>query len=401
MVNDQMKRIKSLRDLLKNVDQVLPQTTAAVDAQVARIGPAKTVVSTLTARFAAENIAAVAGNPDAAGTKLDAAKASLAAATTALAAGDRDTAVQQVQAAETTITEATAQLDAVDATQAALTQNETQLTASIAAVQQDVTQARAALSAGKGTDRAADVDRAAALLAQAQALAAATPLDVVGATRAATEANTVVDACPGGHPGGGCGHPAQRGRGGCGLRQCVRERGPGECAHRRRQRVGGGSTRPDPGRGGTAVPDACPVPDGHRSRDRGPGITDSRRARRRGDRRDPGEYRRAGRHGRHQLGRPAGRLRLALRRWLLATIGWRRRPGVVPGRPVGRHAVGRWRWQQQRLEWRIRWLRWLWLRRVRWLAWLERGSAAPDRAAEAPLALVGEVASNSTCLRTV
>ena len=101
--------------------------------------------------------------------------------------------MKQVQAAETALTEATAQLDAVDATQAALDQGETQLAASIAAVQQDVTQARAALSAGTGTERAADVDRAATLLSQAQQLASVTPLDVVGATRAVTEANTLID----------------------------------------------------------------------------------------------------------------------------------------------------------------------------------------------------------------
>ena len=75
MVNDQLARIKTLRDLVKNVDQVLPQTVTAVDTQVARIEPAKAVLGTLATRFAPEKIAAVAGNPAAAGAKLDAAKA--------------------------------------------------------------------------------------------------------------------------------------------------------------------------------------------------------------------------------------------------------------------------------------------------------------------------------------
>ncbi len=193
MVDEQMARIQQLRDLSRNVDQVLPQTATAADAQVARIEPAKATLATLGTRFAPENIAPVVGNPDAAGVKLTAAKASLAAATTSLAGNERDAAVAKVQAAETAIGEATALLDAVDATQQALAQSETQLDTSIVAVQQDITQARAALSAGKGTERAADVDRAAQLLGQAQTLAAATPLDVVGATRAATEANSVID----------------------------------------------------------------------------------------------------------------------------------------------------------------------------------------------------------------
>ncbi len=193
MVADQMARIQTLRDLSKNIEQVLPQAVASVEAQTARIGPAGTVVSTLAARYAAENIGAVAGNPAAAEVRLTAAKASLDAANAALAANQRDAAVAKVQEAETAIGEATALLDAVETTRASLSDGEVQLTASIAAVQQDITQARTALSAGKGVERAAEVDRAEQLLAGAQTAAAATPLDIVAATRAVTEANTVID----------------------------------------------------------------------------------------------------------------------------------------------------------------------------------------------------------------
>ena len=193
MVTEQMARISKLRDLAKNVDQVLPQTGSAVETQVARIAPARAVLAVLGTRFAAENIAAVAGNPDAATSRLAAARAALDAAASSLIAGERDAAVTKVQEAETAIAEATAQLDAVDQSQTALAQGEAQLGASIAAVQLDITNARAALAAGKGTDRAAEVDKAAALLTTAHALAGATPLDVVGATRAATEANSVID----------------------------------------------------------------------------------------------------------------------------------------------------------------------------------------------------------------
>jgi len=193
MVTEQMARIAKLRDLAKNVDQVLPQTVSAVETQGARVAPARAVLTALGARFAAENIAAVAGNPDAADTRLASARTALDAAAASLTAGERDAAVTKVQEAETAIAEAAAQLDAVDQSQTALAQGETQLGASIAAVQLDITNARAALAAGKGTDRAAEVDKAAALLTTAQAMAGATPLDVVGATRAATEANSIID----------------------------------------------------------------------------------------------------------------------------------------------------------------------------------------------------------------
>ena len=71
MVADQMARIQTLRDLSKNIDQVLPQTTASAEAQAARIEPASTTLTTLGARYAAENIAAVAGNPAAAEVTVD------------------------------------------------------------------------------------------------------------------------------------------------------------------------------------------------------------------------------------------------------------------------------------------------------------------------------------------
>lgn len=194
MVDDQMARVQKLRDLARNVEQVLPQTASLADAQVARVAVAKATLAGLSGKYAAENVAAVTANPDAASKKLDAAKAALAAAQASLAGNQRDAAVQGVQQAESAIADATQLLDAVDATQKSLADGEAQLTTSIAAVQQDITQARAAIAAGKGTERAADVERAAQQLAQAQTLAAATPLDVVGATRATTEANTTIDA---------------------------------------------------------------------------------------------------------------------------------------------------------------------------------------------------------------
>ena len=153
MVADQMARIQALRDLSKNIDQVLPATTASAEVQAARIEPASTTLTTLGARYAAENIAAVAGNPAAAEARLAGARASLDAANASLAANERDAAVAKVQEAEVAIGEATALLDAVDATRISLADGEVQLTASITAVQQDITQARAALSAGKGADQ--------------------------------------------------------------------------------------------------------------------------------------------------------------------------------------------------------------------------------------------------------
>lgn len=194
LVDEQAAHITQMRDLSKNIDQVLPQTGQSIDAQTARIATATATLATLTGRYQPENYQAVSGNADAAAARLAAARAAVSAGQGALAAGQRDAAVASVQQAESAIKEAGTLLDAIEETQRQLATGETELTASIAAVQQDITQGRAAISSGKAADRAADVERAAALLTQAQQSASTTPLDLVAATRAVTEANTTIDA---------------------------------------------------------------------------------------------------------------------------------------------------------------------------------------------------------------
>jgi hypothetical protein len=194
LVQDQASRVKSLRDLVKNVDQVLPQTTGLVQAQTTRLDGARSTLADLGQRYQEENVQAIRGNADAAQEKLAAATAALAAGQAALAANDRDTAVTRVQDAETATAEAKALLDAIDQTKTQLSSGESELQASIAAVDQDIAQARTAMAGGTGPDRSAEVERAATLLAKARDLASATPIDMVGATRAATEANTAIDA---------------------------------------------------------------------------------------------------------------------------------------------------------------------------------------------------------------
>ncbi|MET0772659.1 MAG: hypothetical protein ABWZ82_06225 [Candidatus Limnocylindrales bacterium] len=194
LVQDQAARVKGLRDLVRNIDQVLPQTSALVEAQAARVEGARGILAQLGQRYQAQNFQAVAGNADAAQQKLAGAAAALAAGQAALTSGDRDQAVTKVQETETAIAEAKALLDAVDATRADLTSGEAELGASLSAVDQDIAQARSAISAGNAAERAGEVDRAAALLGQARQLASGTPIDLVGATRAVTEANTAIDA---------------------------------------------------------------------------------------------------------------------------------------------------------------------------------------------------------------
>jgi hypothetical protein len=194
LVHDQAARVKGLRDLVRNIDQVLPQTSATVQAQADRIEAIRAAIAELGQRYRPENFEAVKGNPEAAQQKLAGATAALAAGQAALASGDRDTAVSRVQEAETATAEAKALLDAVEATRAALAPGASEPPPSLAAVDQDIAQARSAIAGGAATARSGEVDRAASLLATARQLATTAPIDVVAATRAVTEANTAIDA---------------------------------------------------------------------------------------------------------------------------------------------------------------------------------------------------------------
>ena len=194
LVDEQAARVKQLRDLDKNIEQVLPQTSGLIDVQAARIDPARGVLATLAGHYQPANYQAIKGNVGSAEQKLTGARAALAEGQSALTAGTRDVAVSKVVAGETAVREATALLDAIDQTRHQLAKGESDLEASMAAVDQDIASARAAIQAGHGVERSAEVERAAGLLAKARELAAAQPVDVVGATRMATEANTAIDA---------------------------------------------------------------------------------------------------------------------------------------------------------------------------------------------------------------
>lgn len=193
-VADQQARIDALRDLAKNVEGVLAQVATDATTQEGRVAGARETLTGLAARFAAGSLQPVAANADGAGAKLASAKELLAAGSAAITAGQRDAAVLKVRDAQTAVADAKSLLDAVETTRQSLEALSGKVTADLAAVAQDVAQAQAAVTAGKAGEHRADVDRAAGMLAQAQAAAAATPPDIVLAARLASEANTAIDA---------------------------------------------------------------------------------------------------------------------------------------------------------------------------------------------------------------
>jgi uncharacterized membrane protein YgcG len=193
-VAEQKERIDRLRDLSKNVDQVLATSGGTVSELEGRVEAARQTLAGLAGSYAPSSLSSVANNADTAAQKITTAKELLAAGTASVQAGKRDDAVVKVRDAETALGEARTLIDAVETTRASLDELSRTVPAEVAAVQQDLAEAQAAIADGKGAEHEAQVKQAAALLVQAQAAASAQPPDIMGASRLTTEANTAVDA---------------------------------------------------------------------------------------------------------------------------------------------------------------------------------------------------------------
>ncbi len=192
IVGDQQGSIDQLRELEKNVEGVLKQTGADADAVEARVGASADVLTRL-GRYAPASWQAVAGNREAAARKLAAARAALSAGLAAVTAGKRDEAAVNARTAQAAVVEAGRLLDGLDQAAQSLDEMAGKLPALLQHVQADVSQAQAAVSAGTSPDAKPAVDRAAAALAQASALAAGGTPDVIAAYRQATDASSAID----------------------------------------------------------------------------------------------------------------------------------------------------------------------------------------------------------------
>jgi uncharacterized membrane protein YgcG len=192
IVAEQQASIDNLRELEKNVEQVLKQTGADADAVEARMAAAADTLTRL-GRYAPASWQPVAGNREAATKKLAAARAALSSGLAAVTAGKRDEAAVNARTAQSGVVEAGRLLDGLDQTAQSLDEMAGKLPALLQHVQTDVSQAQASVSAGTSPDAKPAVDRAAAALAQANALAAAGAPDVMAAYRQATDASTAID----------------------------------------------------------------------------------------------------------------------------------------------------------------------------------------------------------------
>jgi len=192
IVAEQQASIDQLRELEKNVEQVLTQTGADADAVEARVAACADAMTRL-GRYAPASWQPVAGNREAATRKLAAARAALSAGLAAVTAGKRDEAAVAARTAQSAVVEAGRLLDGLDQTAQSLDDMAGKLPALLQHVQADVSQAQAAIAAGTSPDSKPAVDRAAAALVQASALAAVGAPDVMAAYRQATDASSAID----------------------------------------------------------------------------------------------------------------------------------------------------------------------------------------------------------------
>ena len=191
---DQQTRVAALRD----VEKVLPETLAALPAQVVaartRLGTARVDVAGLSA-YASASWQSVTGNLPEAEKRLDFADAAITQATASLGAGDRGAAASGARQVQMALAEAGTLFDAIDRLVASLADVRDRLPAELAAAGADLETARRAVAAVPANSelagRFADAER---LLAAARSAAAGPAPDVPTAFRQAREANTAADA---------------------------------------------------------------------------------------------------------------------------------------------------------------------------------------------------------------
>lgn len=191
-VDEQAKAIQALRDLEKNLPQVLAALPATIEGVDGRLTAGGDTLASLD-RYAAPSWQAVAGNVEAATERLDSARKHLAAAQAASSAGDRPEAAVEARAAQQRVAEARGLLDDIDKTSASLDEMAAKLQSEVQAVSADLAQARAAVDGGTAPERATALSQAEAALAAVQQAVAADRPDITALTRQVTAIDGTAD----------------------------------------------------------------------------------------------------------------------------------------------------------------------------------------------------------------
>jgi uncharacterized membrane protein YgcG len=196
-VDEQAKRIETLRDLEKTAPDALAALPKTIETLQSRLPAIQAAVATLSA-YAPSSWASVKGNAEEADKRGHFAETQIAAGNAALAATppDRTAAARAARSAQEAVAQANLLLDAVEKLAAALEAAHGQLDAEIAAADSDLAAARAAAQsapAAPDSTSAVDLSKAAALLDTAKSQAGAAAPDPIAALKAAQDAHHGAD----------------------------------------------------------------------------------------------------------------------------------------------------------------------------------------------------------------
>jgi hypothetical protein len=194
LVDEQLARVQSLRDLERTAPDILAQLPDMIGAAEARLPGATAALDRLRVGYAGPSWKAVDGNSVEADKRLQHASAEIERGKAAITSGDAAAGASAARGAQDALAQAAGLLDAIERLAASLDDAANRLPAALADAEQDLAAARNALAAGTADPQmAAQLDEAQRLIATARAGAAGPQPDVIAGLITATRAHEAID----------------------------------------------------------------------------------------------------------------------------------------------------------------------------------------------------------------
>ncbi|MCG7288413.1 TPM domain-containing protein, partial [Cellulomonas sp. ACRRI] len=189
-LDEQKEAFDRLRDVESRAGEALDAHERTAAELRARVEAARATLGTLAARYPAEALTSVTGNPDQAIALLDEVGTAIAQGRAAVAAGDRGVAVRYARAAEEALGQVRTLLDGVDRAGTELATIGSRLDAAIASISADVDDAQRLAPRHPEVSARAEAARAAIATGRA---ARAGDGDPLAALRGLTDAEAAID----------------------------------------------------------------------------------------------------------------------------------------------------------------------------------------------------------------
>jgi hypothetical protein len=193
LLDEQSEAFDRLQDLEARAPELAGEVLTHTTQQAARVEHSRQMITKLEAKYTAQSVTLVAGNPDQATERLQFATASLTDARDALAATQRGKAAVYLQAAESAADQASELLDSVEHLEAELTQAASALPAALREIDADIAEGSVLLASRPDDERASLVARARAVADDTRGQLASGPFDALAALRSLEQADAALD----------------------------------------------------------------------------------------------------------------------------------------------------------------------------------------------------------------